>query len=277
MKDIIEPPEMPPRRYRTLFLSDLHLGSRSAQTDALLDLLRRVDADTIYLVGDIIDFWKIRRGVHWPQSHNDVIQKLLRKARKGTRLVYIPGNHDEAIRQYAGSSFGGIEIVRNARHVAADGRQYLVMHGDEFDLVIRNAKWLAWLGDIGYELAMSANTPVNWARKRLGLRYWSLSAFLKLRVKQAVNFIGAFEAALASEAGSGGYDGVICGHIHHAADRRIGRIHYLNCGDWVESCTAIVEDDAGRHSIVRAHHLIPLPAHQARSGRARTPANVQSA
>jgi UDP-2,3-diacylglucosamine pyrophosphatase LpxH len=253
-------PELPrprrPARYRALFLSDIHLGTRNAQTTALLDLLRQVEADTIYLVGDIVDFWKVSRGGHWPQSHNDVVQKLLRKARKGARVVLIPGNHDEVLRHYVGNSFGGVDIVRSARHRTADGKAYLVVHGDAFDLVIRNAVWLARLGDIGYDLAMWANTPVNWVRRRLGLNFWSLSAFLKYRVKQAVNFIGAFEAALAAEAERGGYAGVICGHIHHAADRRIGGVHYLNCGDWVESCTAIVEDESGAFTIVRWSDLL---------------------
>lgn len=241
-----------PVRYRTVFISDVHLGTRNAQTPALLDFLRHFEADTIYLVGDIFDFWKAKRGGGcWPQGHNDVVQKLLRKARKGARIVFIPGNHDEELRKYAGSSFGSIEIVQTATHVTAAGKTYLVIHGDDFDLVIRNAAWLATLGDIGYDLAMWANAPVNWIRRRLGLGFWSLSAFLKYRVKRAVNFIGAFEDTLAAEATRGGYDGVICGHIHHAADRRIGTAHYLNCGDWVESCTALVETYAGNIEIVR--------------------------
>jgi UDP-2,3-diacylglucosamine pyrophosphatase LpxH len=253
MKDVASnvPSSPRPVRYRSLFISDVHLGTRNAQATALLDLLRQVDAGTIYLVGDIVDFWKVKRGGHWPQSHNDVVQKLLRKARKGARIVLIPGNHDEVLRHYAGSSFGGVEIVRSAKHRTADGKTYLVVHGDAFDLVIRNAVWLARLGDVGYELAMWANNPLNWVRRWLGLDFWSLSAFLKYRVKQAVNFIGAFEVALAAEAERGGYVGVICGHIHHAANRQIGGVHYLNCGDWVESCTAIVEDETGVFTIVR--------------------------
>ncbi len=238
-------------RYRAIFLSDVHLGTRNAQAEALLEFLRCTDADTIYLVGDIVDFWKVKRGGHWPQSHNDVIQKLLRKVRKGSRIIFIPGNHDDALRQYAGSTFGGIEIAKMSTHQTASGKTYLLMHGDEFDLVICNARWLAKLGDIGYDAAMWANTPLNWVRQSLGLRYWSLSAFLKYRVKQAVSFIGAFETALAAEAEREGYDGVICGHIHHASDRHIGRVHYLNCGDWVESCTALVENDSGQIQVVR--------------------------
>ncbi len=238
-------------KHRAIFISDLHLGTRSAQAPALLDFLRDNEADVIYLVGDIIDFWKVRRGPAWHQSHNDVLQKLLRKARKGTRIVYVPGNHDEALRDYCGSRFGGIELVRDTIHTRADGRRYIVMHGDEFDVVVRYAKWLAFLGDRSYELALWTNRPLNWLRRHLGLGYWSLSAYLKLRIKTAVNFIGEFEENLCEAARHKGVDGVICGHIHHAADRMIGDVHYLNCGDWVESCTAIVETQAGEMRLIR--------------------------
>jgi UDP-2,3-diacylglucosamine pyrophosphatase LpxH len=238
------------RRYRALFISDVHLGTRTAQATALLDFLRHNDADVIYLVGDIIDFWKVRRGPHWPQSHNDVVQKLLRKVRQGTRIAFIPGNHDESLRDYCGMHFGGIEILQTAVHRTADGRRYIVMHGDEFDVVIRTATWLAILGDRGYEFALWLNNPLNWVRRRLGLGYWSLSAYLKYSVKRAVNFIGAFEVAVASEARRHDADGIICGHIHHACDRMIDGVHYLNCGDWVESCTAVAEHDDGRMEVV---------------------------
>jgi UDP-2,3-diacylglucosamine pyrophosphatase LpxH len=236
---------------RTLFISDVHLGTRTAQADQLLDLLRWCDADVIYLVGDIIDFWRVRRGPHWPQSHNDVLQKLMRKVRKGTRLILIPGNHDEGLRDYAGMRFGGVEIHRDHVHVTAQGRRYVVMHGDEFDVVVRTAKWLALLGDRGYELALRLNTPLNWVRRHFGLGYWSLSAYLKNRVKKAVAFIGAFEEAVAAEARRRAADGIVCGHIHHAADRIFEGVHYLNCGDWVESCTAIIEAHDGRLRVVR--------------------------
>jgi UDP-2,3-diacylglucosamine pyrophosphatase LpxH len=206
---------------RTLFISDVHLGTRTAQADQLLDLLRWCDADVIYLVGDIIDFWRVRRGPHWPQSHNDVLQKLMRKVRKGTRLILIPGNHDEGLRDYAGMRFGGVEIHRDHVHVTAQGRRYVVMHGDEFDVVVRTAKWLALLGDRGYELALRLNTPLNWVRRHFGLGYWSLSAYLKNRVKKAVAFIGAFEEAVAAEARRRAADGIVCGHIHHAGDRTL--------------------------------------------------------
>lgn len=239
------------RTCRTIFISDVHLGTRTAQVNALLDFLKHHESETIYLVGDIIDFWRVKRGSCWPQAHNDVIQKLLRKVRRGTRLVFIPGNHDECLREYIGMHFGGIEISRNALHTTATQKRYFVTHGDEFDVVIRSAKWLAILGDHGYEFALWLNNPLNWLRRHLGFGYWSLSAYLKYSVKKAVNFIGAFEMAVAAEAARQGADGVICGHIHHPADRQIESVHYLNCGDWVESCTALVETPDGRFEIVR--------------------------
>ncbi len=241
----------PTRRYRTAFISDVHLGQRAAQAETLLDFLRHVDADVYYLVGDIIDFWKVRRGPHWPQTHNDVLQKLLRKVRKGARIVFIPGNHDEALRDYCGLHFGGIELCRDATYTTAAGKRYVVLHGDEFDVIVRYARWLAFLGDRSYELALWSNGPLNWVRRHLGYGYWSLSAFLKYQVKTAVNFIGEFEHALSDVAKRAGVDGVICGHIHHAANPQIGNVHYLNCGDWVESCTAIVENEAGELQVLR--------------------------
>lgn len=236
---------------RALFISDVHLGTKSAQADRLLALLRCCEADTIYLVGDIVDFWKVRRGPHWPQTHNDVLQKLLRKVRKGARLVLIPGNHDEVLCDYAGIRFGGVEIHQNLVHTTACGQRYIVMHGDEFDVVVRTAKWLALLGDKGYEFALWLNRPLNWVRRRFGFGHWSLSAYLKYRVKKAVAFISAFEEAVASEARRRGADGIICGHIHSAADRRFRGTHYLNCGDWVESCTALIETHGGELRVLQ--------------------------
>lgn len=238
------------QRLKTLFISDVHLGTRSCRADALLDFLKHHDAEEIYLVGDIVDFWRVKRGPVWPQSHNDVLQKLLRKVRKGTRIVFIPGNHDEGLRDFCGTRFGGIEIVRDAIHVTADGRRLLVMHGDEFDVVMRYARWLAFLGDRSYELALWLNNPLNRVRRRLGFGFWSLSAYLKYRVKSAVNFIGEFEEMLASEARRRNVDGIVCGHIHHAADRIIDGVRYLNCGDWVESCTALTESYDGTIDVV---------------------------
>jgi UDP-2,3-diacylglucosamine pyrophosphatase LpxH len=236
---------------RTLFLSDVHLGSKGCQADQLLDFLRYYDADTIYLVGDIVDGWQLRSGWYWPQSHNDVVQKLLRKARKGARTIYIPGNHDEFLRDYYGTHFGGIEVVEDAIHVAADGKPYLVIHGDIFDIVIRHARWLALLGDKAYDFAIWINTYFNLLRRALGLTYWSLSQWAKLKVKNAVNFIGAFENALAGEARRRGVDGVICGHIHHAVIRKQGGFSYMNCGDWVESCTAVLEHFDGSFELIK--------------------------
>ncbi|MFC5553361.1 UDP-2,3-diacylglucosamine diphosphatase [Methylobacterium iners] len=234
----------------------MHLGTKGCQAGLLLDFLRDYDADEIYLVGDIVDGWQLKSGWYWPQAHNDVVQKLLRKVRKGSTLVYVPGNHDEFLRDYIGMTFGGIEVADHRLHEAADGKRYLVIHGDQFDMVVRHAKWLAFLGDGAYTFALFVNTYVNTVRRRLGLAYWSLSAWAKLKVKNAVNFIGKFEELLAAEAKRVGADGVICGHIHHAANRQIGGLTYLNTGDWVESCTAIVEHYDGRMEVLHYPSLL---------------------
>ena len=240
-----------PSRVRALFLSDIHLGTRGCQADKLLDFMRHYEADTIYLVGDIVDGWQLKAGWYWPQAHNDVVQKLLRKARKGTRLLYIPGNHDEFLRDYYGTHFGGIEVLEDAIHVGADGRRYLVIHGDLFDVVIRHARWLALLGNHAYDAAIWLNTHFNTARRALGLTYWSLSQWAKLKVKNAVNFIGEYEQTLAAQAHRRDVDGVICGHIHHAMIRDIAGLRYINCGDWVESCSAVIEHFDGTFEVVR--------------------------
>jgi UDP-2,3-diacylglucosamine pyrophosphatase LpxH len=253
--------------YRAIFISDVHLGMRSCQAPALLDFLKHIECEVLYLVGDIVDFWKFRRGPHWPQSHNDVLQKLLRKARKGTRVVFIPGNHDDGLRDYAGMNFGGIELRRDALHDGANGKRYLVLHGDEFDVVVRYARWLAFLGDRSYDVALALNVPLNFVRRMLGLGQWSLAAFLKLKVKSAVNYIGEFEEALSTEARRRDAQGLICGHIHHANQRMIDGIHYLNCGDWVESCTAIAERFDGTFEIIRWKLELAERATQARSSR----------
>jgi len=236
--------------YRAIFVSDFHLGTRTSQAEALLAFLKETESDTIYLVGDIVDGWRLRRSWYWPQSHNDVVQKLLRKARKGTRVVLIPGNHDEFLRDYVDSQFGGVEIVDSIIHQGKDGRRHLVIHGDQFDAVVMHAKWLAFVGDWAYEAALLLNGRINFIRRKLGLTYWSFSAWAKHRVKKAVNFIGAFEETLAGEARRQDADGVICGHIHHAAIRDIGGLSYMNCGDWVESGTALVETMDGRFQII---------------------------
>ena len=242
---------MEPLRVRTLFLSDIHLGTRGCQAEALLEFLRVYDADRIYLVGDIVDGWRLKVRWHWPQAHNDLVQKLLRKARKGAEIVYLPGNHDEFLRDFVGHTFGGVEILDRVVHETAGGKRYLVLHGDQFDLVVRHSRWLALLGDSAYTIALGANTVLNRARRRLGLPYWSLSAWAKLKVKNAVNYIGKFEDVLASEARRHKVDGIICGHIHHAVLRDIDGVAYANTGDWVESCTALVEDYDGEIRLVR--------------------------
>jgi UDP-2,3-diacylglucosamine pyrophosphatase LpxH len=240
----------PERRFRTLFISDVHLGTRGCQANRLIDFLKYHDADTIYLVGDIVDGWALQASWYWPQAHNDVVQKLLRKGRKGCRIVYVPGNHDEFLRNYCGTHFGGIEVVEQTTHQGADGRRYLVIHGDIFDLVVQNARWLAHLGDRAYDFAIQMNRFVNMFRRMFGRPYWSLSQWAKLKVKNAVNYIGAFERTLAAEARRCDADGVICGHIHFATMRDEHGIRYINCGDWVESCTAVVEHDDGRFEII---------------------------
>ena len=244
------------RHFRTLFLSDVHLGSKAAQAEMLVDFLRVHDAEKIYLVGDIVDGWRLKRSWHWPQSHNDVVQKLLRKARKGAEIVYVPGNHDEFLRSFLGRHFGGVEVKRNDIHVTADGRRFLVMHGDEFDVVVRNARLLAYLGDWAYDAAIAINVVFNFARRKLGFPYWSISAWAKMKVKNAVNFIGTFEQALADEAAKRDCDGVICGHIHHAQLTTHSGIEYVNTGDWVESCTAIAERHDGSFELIRWTQLV---------------------
>jgi len=240
----------PIKKYRTLFLSDLHLGTRAAQAELLLDFLKYHDAETIYLVGDIVDGWRLKKGWYWPQAHNDVVQKFLRKVRKGVRVIYIPGNHDEFARNYTGLTFGGIEVVSEALHKTADDKKIIVMHGDRFDIVVCNARWLAYLGDWAYRVAISTNTWVNTARRLSGMGYWSLSAWAKMKVKNAVNFIGDFEKTLALEAKRKNADGVICGHIHHATIKQIDGALYINTGDFVESCSAVVEHQDGHFEII---------------------------
>ena len=238
------------RRYRSIFISDVHLGTRGCQAELLLDFIRHVECDKLFLVGDIIDGWKLRSGWYWPQSHNDVVQKILRLARKGVEVIYVPGNHDDRIRDFCGVHFGGVVVARDVIHEAADGKRYLVVHGDEFDGVVQYAPWLAVLGDYAYRAVLSLNTTLNRIRRRLGFGYWSLSAFLKVKVKNALQFIEDFEAAVATEARRRGVDGVICGHIHKAEMRDIDGVVYINDGDWVESCTALVEHFDGRMEIL---------------------------
>jgi len=237
-------------RFRSIWISDLHLGSSACQALLLLDFLRHTESTHLYLVGDIVDGWQLRRRWFWPQAHNDVVQKVLRKARKGTSVVYVPGNHDAFGRHFGDISFGGIEVRDEIVHTTADGRRLLVVHGDLFDGVIQCAKWLAFVGDRLYILALHLNRWLNAVRARLGFPYWSLSQFLKHKVKNAVSYITDFEMALAEEARRRGVDGVVCGHIHKAEIRSIGDVLYCNDGDWVESLTALVESEEGELSIL---------------------------
>lgn len=240
----------PAERYRAIWISDVHLGTRGCKAEFLLDFLKSTESDVLYLVGDIVDGWRLRRSWYWPQAHNDVVQKILRKARKGTRVIFIPGNHDEFARDYADHNFGDIEVMRETVHVTADGRKLLVLHGDAFDGVVKYAKWLAYLGDWAYSGALAVNHWFNLCRRRMGLPYWSLSAYLKHKVKNAVQFIDDFEQTIAEEARRQDVDGVVCGHIHHAEIRPIDGVLYANDGDWVESCTALVEHADGRLDVL---------------------------
>ncbi|MFO6419772.1 UDP-2,3-diacylglucosamine diphosphatase [Hylemonella sp. W303a] len=262
-------------RYRAVFISDLHLGTPGCQAGALLDFLRESSSERLYLVGDIIDGWQLRRRWYWPQQHNDVVQKLLRRARKGSRVIFVPGNHDEFARQFLDHQFGGIEVVEEAVHVTATGQRLWVTHGDYFDGVIQYAKWLAYVGDTLYEWALKLNRYLNHWRAKLGLPYWSLSAYLKLKVKKAVNFISDFEVAVAREAKKRGHHGVICGHIHHAEMREIDGVLYCNDGDWVESLTALVEHHDGRLEIVHWGQVLAGVIADARDGRKRATSTVE--
>ncbi|MGY0709077.1 UDP-2,3-diacylglucosamine diphosphatase [Azospirillum argentinense] len=255
------------KRYRSIWISDVHLGTRGCKAEYLLDFLKHNESDHLYLVGDIVDGWRLRKTWYWPQAHNDVVQKILRRARKGVQVYYIPGNHDEAARDYAGLQFGGVQVVVEMIHVTADGRQLLVTHGDRFDVVVKYARWLAFIGDNAYVVLLQANTLFNWVRRKLGFPYWSLSAFLKHKTKTAVEFIGNYETALGDEARRRKVDGVVCGHIHTAEIRDMEGILYCNDGDWVESCTALVEHPCGRLEIIdwaadiRRRTATTLPAH----------------
>ena len=241
--------------YRTVWISDLHLGTPGCQARALMDFLKHVECETLYLVGDIIDGWQLRRSWYWPQAHNDVVQKILRKARKGTRVIFVPGNHDEFLRRYVEHTFGGVEVVADAVHITADGRRLWITHGDLFDGVIQCAKWLAYLGDSAYGVTLKLNQWFNSLRARLGMPYWSLSSYLKLKVKRAVSYVSDFEVAVAREARKRGMQGVVCGHIHHAEMREIDGVLYCNDGDWFESLSALVETHEGELKLVIWHEL----------------------
>ena len=245
------------RRVRALFISDVHLGMKPTRVAQLIDFLRWHDADVMYLVGDIVDGWRLSKSWHWPVEYNVLAQLLLEKAAAGTRMVVLPGNHDEFLRDYLGTYFGEVEFVDRTVHTTAQGKTYLVIHGDQFDVVVRHAKWLAHVGDWAYRFALRVNLLINWIRRRLGLSYWSLSAWAKQKVKNAVSVIGRFEEALSLEARDSGVDGIICGHIHHAdMHNRLG-VHYINTGDWVESCTAVAEEYDGQFELITWTEMAP--------------------
>ncbi len=240
------------RRVRSIFLSDIHLGTRACQAERLLAFLRAYEAEHVYLLGDIIDFWSLGRGVYWPILHNTFVQKMLKRARHQVKVVFVPGNHDDALREYAGTNFGDIRVVREAVHTAADGRRYLLMHGDEFDQVARHHRWVVQLGDIAYGLLLRLNVLPSWARRKLHLRgYWSPADYAKRKLKGALEFVYGFEESVAQHVRQMGLDGVVCGHIHSAAIKNINGITYINCGDWVDSCTTIVEHADGRMELIR--------------------------
>ncbi len=251
-------------RHRTIFISDTHLGTPGCKAEALADFLAHNECETLFLVGDIVDGWQLKRRWYWSDDQQRVVNEILRKVDNGTRVVFVPGNHDEFARDYAGRLFGGIEVINEAIHETADGKRLWVLHGDRFDGVIHYAKWLAHVGDWAYGWALKLNDMLFAVRKRMGLDYWSLSAWLKHAVKNAVEYISCFEETVAREAASRGVDGVVCGHIHHAEIRQIGGVLYLNDGDWVESCSALVEDGRGHLEILRwapsSGHALDIPA-----------------
>jgi UDP-2,3-diacylglucosamine pyrophosphatase LpxH len=238
------------KQYKTVVISDVHLGTRMSQAEKLLEFIKIFECEKLYLVGDIIDGWAMTKSFYWPQAHNDVIQKLMRIARKNTHVVYLPGNHDEFLRSFGEHKFGNVQLIDTIIHTGVDGKRYIIMHGDQFDAVISNMKWLAHLGSWGYDILIYINVIVSWFRNKLNLPHWSLSAWAKYKVKQAVNFIGDYEENLSNYAHSRGANGIICGHIHHANIRQIGDITYMNSGDWVESCTALVENLDGTWEII---------------------------
>jgi UDP-2,3-diacylglucosamine pyrophosphatase LpxH len=240
----------PFRHHRTIFISDTHLGTRGCKADILADFLAHNSCDTLYLVGDIVDGWQLKRW-YWSEAQERCVAEVLKKVDDGTRVIYVPGNHDEFLRSYVGRSVAGIEVTLEAIHETAAGLRLLVIHGDQFDGVIGCAKWLAHVGDRAYTLALQLNDGLHTIRRALGLPYWSLSAYLKRTVKNAVEYVSRYEEIVARAAAQRGVDGVMCGHIHHAEMRRIGNILYLNDGDWVESCSALVEDARGNLEILR--------------------------
>lgn len=253
--------------YRSIFLSDIHLGTKGCQADRLLHFLKHHTCERLYLVGDIVDGWRMKSSIYWPQDHSNVVRRLLTLSKRGTQVIYVTGNHDEFLRRYSDLTVGNLQLVDAAVHVTAGGERLLVVHGDEYDVITRYHRWVAFLGDVGYTFLLELNRHLNALRSRLGYGYWSLSAWIKYRVKRAVNFISEFEEAVIHHCRKQGYDGVVCGHIHHAEIRDLDGTTYMNCGDWVESCTALVEDEQGRFRVLDwsragtvADNVVPLSA-----------------
>jgi UDP-2,3-diacylglucosamine pyrophosphatase LpxH len=234
-----------PLRYRAIWISDFHLGTRGCQAVRLLDFLKHTESDFLYLVGDIVDGWQLKKKWYWPQTHNDIVQKIIRRAHNGTQVFFIPGNHDEAARNFCGLRFGDVQVVDQAMHTTVSGQRLLVLHGDQFDAFLHHAKWLAKLGNTAYSFLLRVNALLNFVRRKMGFSYWSLSAYLKHKVKNAMEHISAYETLVADEARRNGADGIVCGHIHQIDMRKIGSVLYCNDGDWVESCTALAEDMHG--------------------------------
>jgi UDP-2,3-diacylglucosamine pyrophosphatase LpxH len=243
-------------QYRTIWISDVHLGTRGCNAEVLIDFLDHVDSETLYLVGDMIDGWRLKKKFYWPASHNDVVWRILKRAKRGQQVVYIPGNHDEVMRQWCGLDFGGVAIRRRAIHHTADGRRLLVLHGDEFDAITLAHRWLAHVGDAAYHAVMFLNRGVNAWRRAFDMPYWSLSKYAKAKVKKSVEFISGYEEVIAQAAAAEGVDGVVCGHIHTAEMRRIAGVDYYNDGDWVEGCNALVEHFDGRMELLHWHDVI---------------------
>ncbi|WP_295582479.1 UDP-2,3-diacylglucosamine diphosphatase [uncultured Lamprocystis sp.] len=248
---------MQPLKYRSIFISDVHLGFRGCQAGYLLDFLQSTQCKHLYLVGDIVDLWAMQSSVYWPEAHNAVVREVLEKARNGTQVIYCPGNHDELLRTHLGVDFGNVAVRDEVIHETADGQRFLVLHGDRFDTVVQAGPWLARLGARAYDNLLALNGLVSRVRRYFGLRYWSLAGYLKHKVKNAVSYIGDYEQAVAQEARRRGVDGMICGHIHHAEVRELGGVRYCNCGDWVESCTALVEHHDGRLELLRWTDALP--------------------
>lgn len=244
------------KTYRSVWISDVHLGSRDAQSELFHHFLDTIRCDNLYLVGDIIDIWALRKTWHWPKQYNEVVHKLLKRARKGARIFFIPGNHDEFFREFIGYTFGDIQVVDDMIHETADGRRFFVTHGDKFDAAVRGHPWMAKLGDWGYRRLVVVNRIYNAIRKRFGKPYFSLSGAIKRKVKGAVTFLNNFEKILAQEAHRREVDGVICGHIHQPVQRMMGDIEYCNAGDWIENCTALVEHDDGTLELIRWHDVM---------------------